>query len=73
MPWRLQAAQLPAISRAWTFPQPLPALRGGMSRPYASGSGSSPWLPPGTSTFWVCRHCGGINPRTSTTCRRCGR
>lgn len=31
-----------------------------------------PWLPPGTASTWVCR-CGGINPRTSTTCGRCGR
>ncbi|MBB2909158.1 hypothetical protein FHS43_000404 [Streptosporangium becharense] len=32
----------------------------------------SPWLPPGTASTWVCR-CGGINPRTSTNCRRCRR
>ncbi|WP_432929143.1 hypothetical protein ACQPZZ_04310 [Microbispora sp. CA-135349] len=30
------------------------------------------WLPPGTASTWVCQ-CGGINPRTSTTCARCSK
>ncbi|MCT9929569.1 hypothetical protein N5079_04970 [Planotetraspora sp. A-T 1434] len=35
--------------------------------PLRSGSA---WLPPGTPSTWVCS-CGGINPRTSTTCHKC--
>jgi hypothetical protein len=38
----------------------------------AGGKPGSPWLPPGTASTWVCR-CGGVNPRTSTRCGRCGR
>lgn len=41
--------------------------------PAVSTSDDSPWLPPGTPTTWVCRHCGGINPRTEITCERCGK
>ncbi|WP_256447778.1 hypothetical protein [Acrocarpospora catenulata] len=37
-----------------------------------NSAASSPWLPPGTPSTWVCK-CGGINPRTKTTCGRCGR
>ncbi|MEU0520775.1 NUDIX domain-containing protein [Streptosporangium sp. NPDC006007] len=37
-----------------------------------SGTGrSSTWLPPGTASTWICR-CGAVNPRTVTTCGKCG-
>jgi len=31
--------------------------------------GKLPWLPPGTPSTWIC-HCGAVNPRTSTRCRK---
>jgi hypothetical protein len=31
---------------------------------------SSPWLPPGTASTWLCAR-GHINPRTVTTCGQC--